>query len=62
LARIFALTLAMSLAGLPAAAQDERRIFVGGVFGGSSLSADGRSVAAARHQGPQAVELRRAAI
>lgn len=44
LARIPALALAMSLTCLPAAAQDERRIFVGGLFGLSTLSADGRSV------------------
>jgi hypothetical protein len=47
LARISAFALAMSLTCLPAAAQDERRVFVGGLFGVSTLSADGRSVTAA---------------
>jgi hypothetical protein len=44
LARIRALTLALSLAALPAAAQDDRRVFAGGLLGVSTLSADARSV------------------
>jgi len=43
-ARQFMLALAMSIASVPAAAQDEPRIFAGGLFGVSTLSADGRSV------------------
>jgi Outer membrane protein beta-barrel domain len=35
---------ALSLAAVPAAAQDERRNFAGGLFGMSILSADARSV------------------
>jgi outer membrane protein W len=44
LARLFAFMLAMSLTCRPAAAQEDRRIYVGGLFGVSTLSADGRSV------------------
>jgi hypothetical protein len=43
-ARICALALTMSMASLPASAQEARRVFVGGLFGVSTLSADGRSV------------------
>ncbi len=41
---IFAVTLAISLTSLPAAAQDEQRRFAGGLFGVATLSADARSV------------------
>jgi hypothetical protein len=41
--RILAITLAMSVTWLPAAAQDAPRIFAGGLFGVSTLSADATS-------------------
>src|SRR5262245_18098963 len=42
--RVLAVVAALSLASVPAAAQDERRNFAGGLFGMSILSADARSV------------------
>jgi outer membrane protein W len=42
--RLLALVAAVSLTSLPAAAQDQPRIFAGGLFGISTLSADARSV------------------
>jgi hypothetical protein len=42
--RIFALIVAISATSVPTAAQDEPRIFGGGLFGFSTLSADARSV------------------
>lgn len=47
LTRFGALTFAMWLMCVPAAAQDESRVFAGGLFGVSTLSADGRSVTTA---------------
>jgi hypothetical protein len=44
LTRISALTFAMWLLSLPAAAQEDSRVFAGALFGVSTLSADGRSV------------------
>jgi hypothetical protein len=44
LARLVVLVLATSLKCGPAAAQENRRIYAGGIFGVSALSADGRSV------------------
>lgn len=42
--RLLALVAAVSLTSLPASAQDQPRIFAGGLFGISTLSADARSV------------------
>jgi Outer membrane protein beta-barrel domain len=42
--RTFALAAAISLTSVPAEAQDRPRIFAGGLFGVSTLSADARSV------------------
>jgi outer membrane protein W len=42
--RVLALTWAMLLSALPAAAQDDPRVFAGGLFGVSALSADAQSV------------------
>jgi len=47
LARLFVFVLAVSLTCRPAAAQENRPIYVGGMFGVSTLSADGRSVTTA---------------
>jgi outer membrane protein W len=44
--RLSDLALAVCLLSLPAAAQAETRVFTGGLFGVSTLSADGRSVTA----------------
>jgi hypothetical protein len=44
LVRLFALVAAVSLTSPPASAQDPPRIFAGGLFGISTLSADARSV------------------
>jgi hypothetical protein len=44
LQRISALTFMLCLTCLPATAQEESRVFAGGLFGVSTLSADGRSV------------------
>jgi hypothetical protein len=44
LATIIAVAWAMSLTSFPAAAQDTPRLFAGGLFGISTLSADARSV------------------
>jgi hypothetical protein len=44
LARIVVPTLALSLFSLPAGAQDEPRLFAGGLLGVSTLSADAQSV------------------
>jgi Outer membrane protein beta-barrel domain len=44
LVRLLALVAAVSLTSLPASAQDQPRIFAGGLFGISTLSADARSV------------------
>jgi hypothetical protein len=44
---IAALTLLGCLAGLPAAAQEQSRVFAGGLFGVSALSPDARSVTTA---------------
>ena len=46
-ARIGVLAVALAVSCVPAQAQDDRRIFAGGVFGISTLSADGRSATAA---------------
>ena len=46
-ARLFALMLSTWLISVPTAAQDEPRIFGGGLFGVSTLSADARSVTGA---------------
>jgi hypothetical protein len=43
-ARVVALSVAVWVAALPAAAQDESRIFAGGLFGMSILSPDAQSV------------------
>jgi hypothetical protein len=45
--RISALTCTLCLTCLPAAAQESPRLFAGGLFGVSTLSADGRSVTSA---------------
>jgi outer membrane protein W len=45
-ARCFALTCAMALMSVPAAAQDEARVFAGALFGVSALSADAQAVTA----------------
>jgi outer membrane protein W len=42
--RLWAFVLTMSLACRPAAAQEDGRLYIGGMFGVSTLSADGRSV------------------
>jgi outer membrane protein W len=42
--RVFAVVAALSLTSVPAAAQDEARVFAGGLFGMSILSADARTV------------------
>lgn len=47
LARLSAFMLAMLLTCRPVAAQEDRRIYAGGMFGVSTLSADGRSVTTA---------------
>lgn len=42
--RIVVVTMAIAAVSLPAAAQDEPRLFAGGLFGVATLSADARSV------------------
>jgi hypothetical protein len=49
LVRVVAFIVAIAATSVPAAAQDEPRVFAGGLFGVSTLSADARSVTDASH-------------